>query len=304
MNVRAVWAGGGVLWRPSPTNDDETEIAVIHRPRYDDWTLPKGKTERRATVLASAAREITEETGYSVVLGRHLRHVTYAVNGTKRKHVRYWSARMTGGHFVPNKEVDDLVWTSPAAAKDMLTYTLDRVVVDEFLSQPADLHTLLLVRHAKAGRRARYAGPDAARPLERYGRLQAEALADLLILFGPQRLYAADRTRCVQTLEPLAELLGGKKIHSEPLLTEEAYSRDPAAAQERMIALATKRDAVRVVCSQGKAIAPLMQSWSERDGFLLPANRNRKGSVWVLSADVDGRIVAADHIDDPLPDFG
>ncbi len=307
MSVRAVWAGGGVLWRPSCDSGageiGGVEIAVIHRPRYDDWTLPKGKTESRETVCASAAREITEETGYSVVLGRHLRQVTYAVNGTKRKHVRYWSARMTGGRFAPNREVDELRWLPPAAAKEALTYTLDRMVVDEFLALPTDLHTLLLVRHAKAGRRARYTGPDAQRPLERTGRLQAEALADLLPLFGAQGLHAADRERCIQTLVPLARRLGGKKIRIEHSLTEEAYSHDPAAAHRRMVELAGKRDAVHVVCSQGKAIAPLMQWWSRHDGFVLPANRNRKASTWVLSIDADGRVVAADHIDDPLPTF-
>lgn len=304
MNVRAVWAGGGVLWRPAPGEPGEPEIALIHRPRYDDWTLPKGKTERRETVIASAVREIAEETGYSAVLGRFLRQVSYPVNGTKRKIVRYWAARMTGGDFVPNKEVDDLVWTSPGAAKKLLTYSLDRAVVNDFLTKPAGLHTLLLVRHAKAGRRARYSGPDPARPLERYGRLQSEALADLLPLFGAERLHAADRARCIQTLEPLAHALGGKKIQIEPTLTEEAYSRDPAAAQRRMVELATKQKSVHVVCSQGKAIAPLMQWWSQHDGFTLPPNRNRKGSFWVLSVDADGRVVVADHVDDPLPDFG
>ncbi|GED98408.1 NUDIX hydrolase [Gordonia crocea] len=303
MNVRAVWAGGGVLWRPSAIHPEQPEIAVIHRPRYDDWTLPKGKTEPRETVLASAVREIAEETGYSVVLGRHLRQVTYALNGAKRKHVRYWAARATGGEFAPNKEVDDLRWLAPEAARTVLTYTLDRLVVDEFLAKPADLHTFLLVRHAKAGRRARYRGADPDRPLERYGRLQAEALADMLALFGVKKLYAADRARCVQTLEPLAKQLGGRKIHIEPSFSEEAYAEDPEAAHKRIVALAAKRDAVRVVCSQGKAIAPLMQWWAQRDGFALPPNRNRKASTWVLSIDHDGRVVDVEHIDDPLPDF-
>lgn len=301
VNVRAVWAGGGVVWRPDA--DGQPEIALIHRPRYDDWTLPKGKTESGETVFASAVREIAEETGYAVLLGRHLRHVTYAINGTKRKHVRYWSARVTGGEFTPNREVDQLVWVSPSAAKTKLTYTLDRLVVDEFLTLPADLHTLMLVRHAKAGRRSRYSGPDDQRPLERVGRAQAQALAALLPLFGARRLHAADRTRCVQTLEPLAKALGDKKIRIEESLTEEAYLRDPEAAQRRMVDLAARHDAVHVVCSQGKAIAPLMQWWSARDGFALPANRNRKGSTWVLSIDDHGRVVAADHIADPMPDY-
>ncbi|MFT4201485.1 NUDIX hydrolase [Gordonia sp. (in: high G+C Gram-positive bacteria)] len=303
MSVRTVWAGGGVLWRPGSEQWGEPQIAVIHRPRYDDWTLPKGKTESGETVYATAVREIAEETGYSVILGRHLRHVTYAVGDSKRKHVRYWSARMTGGEFKANKEVDELVWTSPDAAKEMLTYTLDRLVVDEFLALPTDLHSLLIVRHAKAGRRSRYSGDDVGRPLERAGRAQAQALADLLPLFGARRLHAADRQRCVQTLEPLAKRLGGKKIHLEPTLSEEGYAADPKAAHKRMRDLAGRDDGVHVVCSQGKAIAPLMQWWAERDGFELPPNRNRKGSAWVLSIDLDGRVVAADHIADPMPDY-
>lgn len=305
MVVRAVWAGGGVVWRPSSTETGgQPEIAVIHRPHYDDWTLPKGKTESGETVYASAVREIAEETGYDVVLGRHLRQVVYAINGgSKRKHVRYWSARLTGGRFTPNKEVDDLVWTTPEAAKELLTYTLDRMVVDAFLAAPADLHTLLLVRHAKAGRRSRYSGPDQQRPLERAGRAQAQALADLLPLFGARRLHAADRRRCVQSLEPLARRLGGRDITVETALTEEEYALDPERAHKRMVELAGKTGAVHVVCSQGKVIAPLMEWWSNRDGFELPPNGNRKGSTWVLSVDSDGRIVAADYIADPLPDF-
>jgi 8-oxo-dGTP diphosphatase len=303
MSVRAVWAGGGVLWRPSSKNPcGDPEIAVIHRPAYDDWTLPKGKAESGETVYACAVREIAEETGYHVVLG--LRQVTYAINGgSKRKHVRYWSARKVGGRFSPNKEVDELVWTTPEKAKELLTYTLDRMVVDTFLAAPAHLHTLLLVRHAKAGRRSRYSGPDAQRPLERAGRAQAQALTELLPLFGARRLHAADRRRCIQTLEPLARRLGGRDITIETALTEEAYALDPERAHKRMVELAGKAGAVHVVCSQGKVIAPLMKWWSVRDGFELPSNRNRKGSTWVLSVDADGRVVAADHIADPLPDF-
>ncbi|WHU48850.1 NUDIX hydrolase [Gordonia sp. L191] len=294
--VKTIWAAGGVLWRRSK---ETVQIGVVHRPRYDDWTLPKGKLDAGETLIDAAVREIDEETGHVVRLGRLLTTVSYDLPHG-RKHVRYWSAESVGGHFEANHEVDELDWLSTEQAADRLSYRLDRSVLEEFMRLPVELTTLLLVRHARAGSRSRYRGEDRMRPLDAVGREQAQALVPLLAAFGVSELHSANPVRCVETLAPFRNRLGGTIIE-EPALSEAAYADDPAPARERIRELAEPGDGrVRAVCSQGKVIPPLMQWWAEHDGLTLPKARNRKGSVWVLST-LAGALVAADHIDSPLP---
>ena len=168
---RTVWAAGGVVWRPTSSGD--VEVALIHRPRYDDWTLPKGKRESGENLVATAVREIAEETGCSTRLGRRLATVGYDV-AAGRKVVHYWSARWCAGEFAVNDEVDEMRWLSPEKAASTASFAADRKVLAEFTRLPADLHTVLVVRHAKAGRASRYRGDDRLRPLEKVGLLQAE----------------------------------------------------------------------------------------------------------------------------------
>ncbi|MGC4932873.1 NUDIX hydrolase [Gordonia sp. DT30] len=294
--AKTVWAAGGVLWR---ARAGTVQVGLVHRPRYDDWTLPKGKVESGETLIDTAVREIIEETGHVVRLGRHLANVTYDLpNG--RKHVRYWSAQSVGGDFDVNHEVDALEWLSAEEATQRLSYRLDRKVLREFARLPVDLRTLLLVRHARAGSRSRYRGEDRQRPLDSVGREQARALVPLLSAFGVIALHSADQVRCVQTLEPMRERLGATIIE-EPTLSESAYADDPVPTRDRIRRLAGLDDGqVRAVCSQGKVIPPLMDWWATHEDVTLPAARNRKGSVWVLST-YAGHLVAADHIDSPLP---
>ncbi|MEH3156498.1 MAG: NUDIX domain-containing protein [Gordonia paraffinivorans] len=292
---RTVFAAGGVLWRPTHGGGG-VEIALIHRPRYDDWTLPKGKRESGENLVGTAVREIAEETGCSTRLGRRLSTVAYDV-GAGRKVVHYWSARWCAGDFRVNDEVDQLRWMSPADAAGGLSYKADRKVLAEFTRLPADLHTVLVVRHAKAGRASRYRGDDRLRPLERVGRLQAEKIVDQARAFGARHVHSADRTRCLQTVEPLALSLD-TGITVERALSEEAYRSDPAPALARMREIAAL-DGIHVVCSQGKVIPGLMQSWVGADGVTLPRARNRKASMWVVSMH-EGAVVAADHVDSPL----
>ena len=175
---------------------------------------------------------------------------------------------------------------------------MDRRVLRVFRRVPADTKTVLLVRHAKAGRRSRYKGDDRLRPLDELGRRQAAAFVPNLLAFGPTHIHSADRTRCEQTVQPLADHLG-VTIRPEPKLSEEGYNADRPAgrAQARKIAA---ESGVRVICSQGKVIPDLTRWWTDRDGVVLPPARNRKASMWVLSFH-DDRMVAADHIDSPLP---
>ncbi|PTR31848.1 8-oxo-dGTP diphosphatase [Rhodococcus sp. OK519] len=294
-----IFAAGAVLWRKSPTNPYEIEIALIHRPKYDDWSFPKGKLDPGETAISAAVREIHEETGITAQLGRHLSRVTYPIPGHRKlKRVEYWAAEAVSGQFTPNDEVDELRWLPPDEVPDQLSYPMDRTILRRFVQLPPDTTTVLLVRHAKAGSRKKYVGDDDLRPLDEKGRAQAEALVAQLRAFGASEVSSADRTRCVQTVEPLAESLG-VPIGIESLLSEEGYAADPAGARARARKIAA-RGGVQVICSQGGVIPDLLDWWAERDGIALPAARNRKASIWALSLS-GGRLVAADHIDSPLP---
>lgn len=292
---KSVLAAGAVLWRPS-SDPVIPEIAVIHRPRYGDWSLPKGKVDPGETEPVTAVREVLEETGYTSRLGRRLASVSYPVEQGKKK-VRYWAARCLRGEFTPNPEVDELKWLPLDLALRQLGYTHDRKVLRRFAEYPPDTGTVLIVRHGTAGSKSRYKGDDRLRPLDKRGRAQAESLVGVLLAFGADMLHAADRLRCRQTLQPLAEELA-TTITGESLLTEEAYSADPDAARKRVLDIVAE-GGTPVICSQGKVIPDLIAWWCERDGVRPDKSRNRKGSTWVMSL-VDGRLIAADHIGSPL----
>jgi 8-oxo-dGTP diphosphatase len=122
-----VEAAGGVVWRA--TEGDAIEIAVVHRPRYDDWSLPKGKLDPGETFLDAARREVLEETGLECEVGDELPAVEYVDHRGRPKIVRYWSMRVTGGTFVANDEVDVLDWLAPEVAVERLSYPHDRSLI-------------------------------------------------------------------------------------------------------------------------------------------------------------------------------
>ncbi|MBX9394752.1 NUDIX hydrolase [Streptomyces sp. TRM72054] len=127
-----VQAAGCVLWRRSPV-DGGLEICLVHRPKYDDWSHPKGKLKRDETPLAGALREVEEETGYTATPGAELPTLHYLANG-RPKQVRYWAAEATSGSFTPSTEVDRILWMPPTAARLRLTHPRDRELVDELLA--------------------------------------------------------------------------------------------------------------------------------------------------------------------------
>ncbi|WP_053658192.1 NUDIX hydrolase [Streptomyces sp. MMG1121] len=131
MNDTLVQAAGCVLWRRSPVAGD-LEICLVHRPKYDDWSHPKGKLKRAEDPLAGALREVAEETGYTAEPGAELPTVRYLAGG-RPKQVRYWAAQAVSGHFTPNDEVDRILWLSPASARGRLTQPRDRDLVEDAL---------------------------------------------------------------------------------------------------------------------------------------------------------------------------
>ncbi|MDV5147265.1 NUDIX hydrolase [Streptomyces sp. SBC-4] len=128
-----ILAAGCVLWRPSLSGHG-IEVAVVYRPKWDDWSHPKGKLKRGETALAAAVREVREETGMACEPGRELLTVRYALQG-RPKEVRYWAAEATGGSFTPNREVTRLSWLPPDAARARLTQPRDRELLDALLQE-------------------------------------------------------------------------------------------------------------------------------------------------------------------------
>ncbi|WP_372497628.1 NUDIX hydrolase [Tomitella gaofuii] len=292
-----VHAAGTVLWRYRG-DGPKREFAVVHRPEYDDWSLPKGKLDPGEPAAAAAARETVEETGYTAGLGRFLQSVSYPLNARRTKVVDYWEARAAGGGFRPNSEVDELRWVRFRDAVELVTHDLDRAVLARFRARRPGDAMILLLRHARAGRRGAFDGPDTARPLDDKGAEQARLLAAQTAAFRPTTVHSADHVRCVDTVAPLAGHLHTDVV-TEPTLSEEAYALDPQAGRRRLREIAGA-GGVAAVCSQSGVIPDLLRWWSARDGLALPSTETHKADTWVLTLRA-GRLIAADRLPAPAP---
>ncbi|TWJ23567.1 8-oxo-dGTP diphosphatase [Micromonospora endolithica] len=282
--MTGIHAAGGVVWRPTP---DGVEVCLVHRPRYRDWTLPKGKLEADEHPLSAAVREVAEESDNRAVPQVRLPTVHYRSEG-RPKRVDYWSMRAvaTGG-FQPDTEVDDVCWLSPDDAIGRVSYPHDAEVLAAFAALPRVTGTMALVRHAHAGKRVTWSGPDTGRPLDAQGWARAHELATLVALLRPARLLSATARRCVQTLDPSAALLD-LPIEVCGDLDEPQPGQQPdecaLAAAARLTALARSGETV-AACSQGKVIPGALERLTGReDDFTTP-----KGGGWLLA-------FAGDHL--------
>ncbi len=296
-------AAGGVLWRETATEGGAgVEVAIIHRPRYDDWTLPKGKLAAGEPEIDGAIREVLEETGYRVRLGRPLGETRYFKESggyLRPKVVRWWAMEAAGGGFSPGREVDRLDWVSLAEAHERLSRETDRELLERFVRGPAPSRVVLLVRHGTAGSRSGWEGDDRLRPLDDCGRLQAEELIRLLAHFDPTLIESAEFVRCRQTVEPLAEALG-LPISDEPLLSEVGYPGHEAEAARHMRTAGGAHGTV-VLCSQGDVIPDLLGRLADEDAVDVPANGTKKGSTWALTFQAE-RLVSVEYFAPPRID--
>lgn len=301
--LREITAAGAVVWRPDARDGTggPPEIALVHRPRYDDWSLPKGKLERDESTRGAAAREVAEETGFRIALGRHVGRTRYRVTRPEpaTKVVEYYAARALEGSFEPGDEVDELRWLSPGAATEALSYDHDRRIVQGFTQLPHDTTTLLLVRHAKAGNRAEWTGPDVDRPLSANGRHQVPPINALSALYGVSRVYSAPLVRCVDTVSEVAASLG-VPVELEPLLAEEHYAGNEEATLARLLEIIGEGGTPEV-CSQGGVIPDLVSRVAGAAGLPIGEVAAKKGSIWALffTQEEGPRLVAADYIPKP-----
>jgi 8-oxo-dGTP diphosphatase len=281
---RLVRAAGGVLWRPA---DGGPEVAVVHRPKYDDWSLPKGKLNKDEPHLVAALREIREETGYTGRAGWSLGETSYATRDrgeTVPKTVRWWAVRADAGAFMPNDEVDELRWLTPEAALDLLD---GAEPLRRWASVPVDSAQLLLVRHATAGDSSNWDGPDELRPLDSNGRAQTELITRVLACYRPVRIVTAPPLRCVDTVRPLAQQLG-LPVEPDPLIGEDNAPSRPVV---HLVSLAVAGETV-VVCSQAAVLQPVLQALAPDLGEA----GVRKGSVWSVVLH-DGAVLEAGEVD-------
>ncbi|HVE74634.1 MAG TPA: NUDIX hydrolase [Mycobacteriales bacterium] len=282
-------AAGAVVWRPGP---GEPEVALVHRPRYDDWSLPKGKVDPGEHPATTAVRECREETGNEVVLGRQLGRSIYPlVQGGRAylKTVQWWAAQSLGGDLIPSSEVDAMRWLPLSQAPEALTARRDGRILDAFAAAPATA-TLVVLRHARAGVREEWPGPDQERPLDPRGVLQAARIADLLGLWGVRRFVSAPPLRCTATLQPAAARTGAT-VEVDEALGDEGFARDPDTAVRQLLTLVDP-GIPTVVCSQGGALPGMLGALTAAAGMRV-ALRSRKGRGWVLSL-IGHRLVAAD----------
>ncbi|WFE38864.1 NUDIX hydrolase [Micromonospora sp. WMMD998] len=283
-------AAGGVVWRPGPTG---VEICLVHRPRYGDWSLPKGKLDAGEHPLVAAVREVAEETDVRAVPQVRLPTVRYRSEG-RAKAVDWWSMRAVGsGGFQPGTEVDEVAWLPVDVAARRVSYPHDAEVIGAYAALPPVTATVLLVRHAHAGKRGTWSGPDDGRPLDAEGWAQARALVPLVALVRPVRLLSASARRCVQTLDPAAarldlpiEVCGDL---DEPKPGQQAAECALAAAA-RLAALADAAEPV-AVCSQGKVIPGALERLTGRADDFTTA----KGGGWLLAFTGD-RLLAPDRL--------
>jgi len=310
-----VRAAGAVLWRE---REGRLEVAVVHRPRYKDWSWPKGKLDPGESVAAAAVREVAEETGLPVVLGAPLPMLRYRTPEGTVKHVRYWAARVATPEddaalsarppVAPAllTEIDDVVWVGAQTAAELLTRTMDQrplAVVQDLWSQ-GRLATRVVgvARHAHARPRSRWHGEEADRPLTTAGRAQADALVPVLAAFGVRHVVSSPWERCASTMSPYTGLarIGVECVEA---LTEAAHRSDPGRAaavvadhlaRPRDTVLATHRPVLPTVLA---GVAAASRRWTMgtlptsdpylRTGELLVAH--------VTGAGPAARVVAVEH---------
>ncbi|MEO6715026.1 MAG: NUDIX hydrolase [Mycobacteriales bacterium] len=277
MWVPPIRAAGGVLW---DTHDGIVKVALIHRPKYDDWSFPKGKLIAGEHVLNAALREVSEETGHRSLIGRPLGEISYLKDSTQ-KTVTYWALRTLGGAFRPNDEVDEVIWLPPQHAQRLLSQDHDRDLITRFLAKPLETTPFLLLRHGSAGDRGSFPGDDRERPLDETGLLQAAELVPLLAAYGVERVLSADVLRCLDTIRPYAARQG-LTVESEPLLSESGYPANPDAALRRTAAVVAA-GVPTVLCSQGGVIDGLVSALCKTYGHRAPSDPSaRKGAFWVM----------------------
>jgi len=284
-----VEAAGGVLWRESARG---REIVLVHRPRYDDWSLPKGKRKPGEHLLLTAAREVEEETGHRPRVGPFLAQYSYPVTAAGKpavKVVKYWAMAEAGGRFRANDEVDKILWLGAEEAMERSQFPIDRQVLKAFVQLPPRTSTLLVVRNGSAGTARGRSSRE--RPLDRRGRGQADALVPVLARLGITRLLSTGSARCIETLTPYATS-ADLEVH-----IDDGLERQPdvgAATAQRLLGLATKGEQV-AVCAEGEVVARLVGALGPAPGADPHQDAVIRKGGWYVVHVADGQLIAVER---------
>ncbi len=311
---KVVVAAGAVVWRPRKRS---VEVLLIHRPRYDDWSWPKGKLDPGESLPACAVREVAEETGVQVVLGRPLPAVSYRLTSGATKVSHYWAATVApeGAAAVrartrvkPAKnEVDEVRWVSAEKAMRMLSRRSDRAPLSALLDYldegRLDTWAVQLARHGRARSRSAWAKGEDTRPLTSAGRRQALGLVPLLSAFGAEEVVTSPWARCRDTVAPYAEAAGLDLVLA-PQLTEDGAEADPRSARALVLETLRTRSPGAALCLHRPTLPLVLDAVSARSVHrvrdLLPETDPwlAKGELLVLHLATPGkrkaRVVAAE----------
>jgi 8-oxo-dGTP pyrophosphatase MutT (NUDIX family)/phosphohistidine phosphatase SixA len=272
MTETAIYAAGGVVWR---VVDEKLMVLLIHRTRYRDVTLPKGKVDPGEMLAETAVREIFEETGIRVALGVHVGLSRYNLPSKGQKVVHYWAAEATdaairASAFVPNREIAALEWVSTKKAASRLSYPVDVEILDSFLRLVDEgvLRTfpIIALRHAKALGRDEWKGKDSERPLAPRGRRQARAIVGPLLAFGAQKIISSPAVRCVKTVAPLAASLD-LKIEKTARISQDAWEAGRSDPRT-IIGERVRARKPAVLCSHGPVLPDIMNEIALATGTL------------------------------------
>ena len=274
----AIIAAGSVIWRKV---NGEVQIALVHRPRYDDWSLPKGKQDPGESTIACAYRETLEETNLKVNFGPYIGDIEYFVaDGLKQ--VFYWSARLADDspEFHPNDEVDALEWYSINDAVEKVTRDSDREIIEKFNDVAFDSYPLIMLRHAKAIAREEWQSEDEDRPLEQLGQQQARRMLSLYQVYGLTQIHTSDAVRCHDTVEQMAKALGiAMKITNK--ISEYTWKKNKEKAIDYAKDLIKENEPI-LLCSHNPVLPRMMEKLTKKIDFDYPSNKLEPGESWVL----------------------
>ena len=289
-------AAGVLLWREREPL--QVEVALVHRPAYDDWTFPKGKCEPSESPLQTAFRECIEESGIVPIFGPYLGESDYKYQREKKR-VYYWMAKAMGigDSFKPSVEVDALSWMSVKEARHFLTYEEDRDILRKFMKSERHTQAIIFLRHAKAVKREEWFGEDADRPLSHLGQQQASKISQNLNMYGIAQIHSSDAIRCLDTVKSVADQLR-VEMKSSARLSEDCYQQDDNAALE-YVEFLLKIPQNFLICSHNPIFHDMLLAFDNGKECGKSLERLSPADAWVVHH-INRRIVSVDSIPAPI----